>query len=274
MKTRGLGLRPSHYKDILSNPSSVDWCEVISENYMDTGGRPLSTLLKVRDIFPVALHGVSLNIGSSDPLNPNYLKNLKTLVERIDPFIVSDHLCWTGIEQRNWHDLLPLPMNEVTIDLLVSRIQKVQDVLGRRIALENISTYVRFQSDELDEADFVRLVIERADCDLLLDINNVYVNSINHGFDPYDYILRIPANRVVQYHLAGHTDMGDFLFDTHDADITDPVWDLFEFVWRHLGAKPFLIERDDKIPEFSILVQEVKKAYEITQGMERKKYAL
>ncbi|PIR23000.1 MAG: hypothetical protein COV44_04565 [Deltaproteobacteria bacterium CG11_big_fil_rev_8_21_14_0_20_45_16] len=272
---KGVGLRPPHYKDILSNPSSVDWCEVISENYMDTGGRPLSTLLKVREMLPIALHGVSLNIGSSDVLNRDYLKNLKLLVEGIEPFIVSDHLCWTGIEKRNWHDLLPLPMNESTVDSLVSRIDQVQETLGRRIALENISTYVRFQSDELDEADFIRLVVERADCDLLLDVNNVFVNSVNHNFDPYEYLKKMPADRVVQYHLAGHTDKGDFLFDTHDAEVSDPVWDLFQFTWNKIGARPFLIEWDDKIPEFERLVQEVEKANEMTKGLRaEKEYAI
>lgn len=271
---KGLGLRPPHYQDILSNPSSVDWVEVISENYMDTGGRPLSTLLKVRDQLSVALHGVSLNIGSSDPLNLDYLKKLKILIERVDPFIVSDHLCWTGIEKRNWHDLLPLPMNEATIDRLVPRIRQVQDALKRKFVLENISSYVRFQTDEIDEADFIRLIAERGDCELLLDVNNIYVNSVNHGFDPYDYIRKIPADRVVQYHLAGHTDMGDFLFDTHDAEITDPVWRLFEFTWRHLGPKPFLIERDDKIPDFTDLIKEVETAYEITQKQDQKINAL
>jgi uncharacterized protein (UPF0276 family) len=208
----GIGLRSSHFGEILSRWPALDWFEVLSENYMDTGGRPLWVLDQVAERYPVALHGVSLSVGSTDPLNVDYLRKLKALAARTRARWVSDHLCWTGVLGRNTHDLLPLPYDEATLRHIVSRVKQVQDVLERPLALENPSSYVAFGSSTMSEWEFLKRLAEEADCALLLDVNNVYVSAFNHGFDPEAYIDAIPADRVVQYHLAGHTNKG-----THTA---------------------------------------------------------
>ena len=258
----GLGLRPQHFPDILGPDGDedlgrVDWFEIISENFMAVGGMPLRNLMAVRERRPMAMHGVSLSIGAPDPLDDDYLKNLKSLADLIDPAVVSDHLCWTGAHGVNLHDLLPLPLTEETLNHVAARVIHVQDVLGRRIALENASTYVTFTADTMDEWDFLAELTRRADCDLLLDINNVYVSAFNHGFDAADYLAGIPKNRVRQIHLAGHEHNGDHIVDTHDAPVADPVWDLYRAAVARFGAVPTMIERDADIPPFADLVDEL-----------------
>jgi uncharacterized protein (UPF0276 family) len=261
----GLGLRPQHFPDILgpgadAAAAGVDWFEIISENFIAVGGLPRRNLMAVRDRCPMALHGVSLSIGAPDPLDADYLKGLKALADLIEPAVLSDHLCWTGAHGVNLHDLLPLPLTEETLDHVAGRVTQVQDALGRRIALENASTYVTFTADTLNEWDFLTELTRRADCDLLLDVNNVYVSAFNHGFDPADYLAGIPRDRVRQIHLAGHEHNGDHIVDTHDAPVADPVWDLYRAAVARFGAVPTMIERDANIPPFADLVDELGRA--------------
>jgi uncharacterized protein (UPF0276 family) len=259
----GLGLRPQHFADILSGPlPGVDWFEIISENFMAVGGMPMRNLMAVRERFPMAMHGVSLSIGAPEPLDEDYLNNLKTLAGLIEPEVVSDHLCWTGAHGVNLHDLLPLPLTEETLDHVAARVRQVQDMLGRRIALENASTYVSFTADTMTEWDFLAELTRRADCDLLLDVNNVYVSAFNHGFDEQDYLAGIPKDRVRQIHLAGHEHNGDHIVDTHDAPVVDPVWELYRAAVRRFGAVPTMIERDANIPPLGELVAELGVARE------------
>jgi uncharacterized protein (UPF0276 family) len=264
----GLGLRPVHYDHVLSRRPAVSWFEVISENYMglrggSSGGRPLEVLEKVRRHYPVMLHGVSLNIGSADPLNRDYLKRLKRLTRIIEPAIVSDHLCWTGVAGRNLHDLLPLPYNEATINHVAARLRHVQEFLGRRILIENVSSYLTYRHSEMTEWEFLAEIASRADCGILLDVNNIHVSAVNHGFNALDYINAIPVERVGQMHLAGYSDEGGFLIDTHDHPVSDPVWDLYTAAIRRFGRVPTLIEWDDKIPSFERLEQEAARATEV-----------
>ncbi|OGW85972.1 MAG: hypothetical protein A3C35_07335 [Omnitrophica bacterium RIFCSPHIGHO2_02_FULL_46_11] len=252
-------------------PKDVDWFEAVSENYMDTGGRPLHILEEVRRHYPIALHGTALSIGSSDPLNPAYLERLKKLIERIDPFLVSDHLCWSGVEGEQLHDLLPLPFTEESIQHVVRRVQHIQEFLGRRFVLENVSTYVTYQHSAMPEWEFLTEVAKRSGCGLLLDINNVYVNATNHRFDPYEYLRHIPHDLIAQIHLAGHTDMGDFLFDTHNKPVIDSVWDLYREALKHWGQVSTLIEWDENIPPFEQLLEEVRKAKVIYKKFEGQK---
>src|ERR1700689_609623 len=215
----GLGLRPTHYEALLSEPHPIDWLEVITENYLVPGGQPLHFLERIRARFPVAMHGVSLSIGSTDPLDREYLKAVRELARRIEPAWISDHLCWTGVEGRNVHDLLPLPYTEEALACVVERVGQVQDLLGRQILLENVSSYLTYRSSEMTEWEFLAELAERADCAILLDINNIHVSAVNHGFDALQYLHAIPKERVRQFHLAGHSDMGDHLIDTHDHPI-------------------------------------------------------
>ncbi len=238
----------------------MDWFEAISENYMDTGGRPLAILEKVRRHYPIALHGTSLSIGSVDPLSPDYLLRLKNLIQRIDPFIVSDHLCWSSVGGDALHDLLPLPFTEEAIAHVTSRVRQVQDFIGRPMLLENVSTYVTYRHSTIPEWEFLREVARRSGCGILLDLNNLYVNSFNHGFDPMDYLRQIPGKLVGQFHLAGHTDMGKFLFDTHSAHVIDPVWELYREALKRWGPISTLIEWDEAIPSFEVLAEEARKA--------------
>lgn len=259
----GAGLRAEHYDDVLGRRSEVQWFEAISENYMDTRGRPLAVLESVRRDHPIALHGVSLSIGSSDPLDTGYLRALADLVHRIEPAIISDHLCWSSVAGRQLFDLLPLPLTEECLDHLVERVRTVQDFLGRRILLENPSTYLAWESSTIPEAQFLAELAERADCGLLLDVNNVYVSSVNLDFDPLDYIREIPARRVGQIHLAGFSDMGGYLFDTHSRPVSEEVWELFERTLERMGPVASMVEWDDDIPDWRRLVEEVERAREI-----------
>lgn len=256
----GVGLRPPHYEEILAGRPTVDWFEVISENFLVAGGRPLQVLERVRADYPVVLHGVSLSIGSADPLDDDYLNQLDRLARRIEPVWVSDHLCWTGIGGRNAHDLLPLPYTEEALAHVVERVKRVQDRLGRRILLENVSTYLEMADAHMTEAEFVAAVAEGADCGLLLDVNNVFVSAFNHGFSAMEYLQAIPVDRVKQFHLAGHTDRGAFLHDTHDHPVCDAVWDLYRHAVGYFGPVPTLIEWDDRIPPFARLREEAERA--------------
>jgi uncharacterized protein len=249
----GVGLRRPHYLHILDEHPPMDWFEVISENFMVKGGRPLEVIEGVRSHYPIVMHGVSLSIGSADPLNASYLKDLARTVRRFEPAWVSDHLCWTGVGGRNLHDLMPLPYTEETVRHVAARIRQVQDVLQRTILIENVSSYMAFTSSRLTEWEFLSAVTAEADCAILLDINNIFVNAFNHRFDPLRYIDSVPAERVVQFHLAGHSDHGTYLLDTHDHPIRPEVWALYEHAVRRFGRFPTLIEWDDNIPEFDVL---------------------
>lgn len=265
----GLGLRPPHYSHVLQNIPLVPWFEVVTENFMGiscgNGGRPRAVLEGIRSIWPVALHGVSLSVGSTDPLNKAYLNSLRELIRQIEPAVVSDHFCWTGVGGENLHDLLPLPFTQESIDHLVSRLHYVQEFLGRRILLENVSSYLTFEHSEMQEWEFVTEVSRRSGCGLLLDVNNVYVNSVNHGFDPEEYLRNVPAGIVGQMHLAGHQDMGAYLLDTHDRHVCDKVWELYSKAIEIFGAVPTLIEWDSEIPEFSVLECEAQRASNIQE---------
>ena len=268
----GVGLRPKHYAAILAENEpralGVDFFEALSENYMVPGGRPLRVLTEVRARFPIALHGVSLNIGSADPLRKSYLDDLKALVRRFEPTIVSDHLCWTGVDGRNLHDLLPLPYTEGALRHVAERVLRVQDHLGRQLALENVSSYFAYAEDAMPEWEFLAGVAERADCGILLDVNNIFVSAHNHGFDPLDYLAGIPAQRVFQIHLAGHSQEGELLIDTHDHPVRHEVWSLYEMALRRTGPVSTLIEWDDRIPEFHELAAEAARARAILERVE------
>jgi len=256
----GVGLRNVHFSYILENQPEVDWFEIISENFMDSGGRPRHVLDEIAERYSVVMHGVSLSIGSTDPLDFDYLKKLKRLADDTRAVWVSDHLCWTGVAGLNAHDLLPIPLNESTLAHVVRRIRTVQDVIERPLILENPSTYVGFADSTLTEYQFIGHMAEEADCGLLLDINNVYVSSVNHDFDPAEYIESVPHERVVQFHLAGHTDCGTHLIDTHDGQVVDSVWRLFRRAHELTGGAATLLEWDANIPEFPVLHAEVLKA--------------
>jgi uncharacterized protein (UPF0276 family) len=261
----GLGLRPVHYQDIIAQQPEVDWFEIISEDYMVPGGNRLHYLDQIREKYPVAMHGVSLSIGSCDPLNWDYLKQLKILAKRVRPSWISDHLCWTGINGTNLHDLLPLPFTQEAAKHVADRISQVQDFLQCQILIENVSSYVTYSHSEMTEWDFIRTVAEEADCLVLLDINNIYVSAFNHHFDPLDYLKGIPVERVQQFHLAGHSNFNTHIVDTHDHDIIDPVWDLYATSVRHFGYVSTMIERDDHIPPINDLLIELKKAESIAE---------
>ncbi|MCF8197948.1 MAG: DUF692 domain-containing protein [Sulfuritalea sp.] len=261
----GLGLRSEHYRDFVESPQRVDWLEIISENYLVPGGKPLHFLDRIRRDYPMVMHGVSLSIGSSDPLDFNYLRQLKALAGRVEPAWISDHLCWTGTDAINLHDLLPLPYTEQCLRHVSARIVQVQDFLGRPLVMENASTYVTFQSDEISEWEFINELVQRSGCELLLDVNNVYVSSVNHGFDPHAFIDAIPVASVRQIHLAGHEDHGDYIIDTHDQSIVDPVWDLYAYTMKRTGFIPTMIERDDNIPPLTELIAELDMAREIAR---------
>lgn len=256
----GLGLRTEHYADFAQARPGVDWLEVISENYLVPGGKPLHHLDKVREHTPMVMHGVSMSIGSTDPLDLAYLRELKALARRIEPAWISDHLCWTGVDHHNLHDLLPMPYTEAALRHVVQRVQQVQELLGRRLLLENVSSYVSFAGDEMSEWEFITEVLRRADCELLLDVNNVYVSSVNHGFDATTFIDAMPRERVRQIHLAGHEDHGDHLIDTHDHPVCEAVWQLYAHTVQRLGAVPTMIERDDHIPPLPELLAELDMA--------------
>ena len=259
----GLGLRPEHYEEIAANPGRVSWFEALSENYMVKGGNPLYWLDRIRRDYPMALHGVSLSIGSIDPLDTDYLDELKALVERVQPMWVSDHLCFTGLRGLNMHDLLPLPYTEEALDHVAERIKRVQDHLGRRLVLENVSSYVTYAASELTEWEFIAALSKRADCDILLDVNNVYVSAFNHEFDALTYLRAMPRERVRQFHLAGHTHKGSHIIDTHDHPIVPDVWDLYAEAVKLFPGVPTMIERDADIPPYAELLAELDQARDI-----------
>ena len=256
----GLGLRTVHFSHILNHQPAVDWFEVISENFMDSGGRPRYVLEQIAERYAVVMHGVSLSIGSTDPLDFDYLAKLKRLAGAVKARWVSDHLCWTGVAGLNAHDLLPIPLNEQTLRHVAERVRVVQDFLERRLVLENPSSYVTFADSSLSEWEFLSRLAEEADCGLLLDVNNVYVSSVNHDFDPAEYVRSVPHRRVVQFHLAGHTDCRTHLIDTHDGPVIDPVWELYRLAHRLTGGAATLLEWDAKIPPFPVVHAEVLKA--------------
>lgn len=262
----GLGLRTDHYQYVIEHKPQVDWFEIISENYMVPGGKPLANLDKIRADYPMVMHGVSMSIGSTDPLNKKYLQKLKQLIERVEPHWISDHLCWTSVDHINSHDLLPLPYEEKTIQHIVDRISQVQDYLGRQMLIENLSSYVTYNNSVMPEWEFVNEIAKRAGCYILLDINNIFVSANNHHFEPRDYVDGIDSDRVMQFHLAGHSYNGEMIIDTHDHDVCDPVWELYEYALQHFGAVSTMIERDDNIPEFPQLRKELAIAEKIARN--------
>ncbi len=259
----GLGLRPQHYREILEGEPKIDWFEVISENYMVDGGQPLRILDRIRERYAVVMHGVSLSIASTSPLDLEYLGRLKALANRVKPAWISDHLCWTGVHGVNLHDLLPIPYTEEALDHVVDRIGQVQDFLGRRLTLENVSSYVTYSQSEMSEWEFVSEVATRADCWLLFDVNNVYVSAFNHGFDTGDFLRGIPRDRVVQFHVAGHSHEESHIVDTHDHPVSKEVWDFYRDAVDHFGPVSTMIERDDNIPPLAELVAELDQARKI-----------
>ena len=256
----GIGLRTTHFPRVLDGTARADWFEAVSENFMIRGGRPLAVLERVRAEAPVVLHGVSLSIGSTDPLNERYLRELRALAERFDPAWVSDHLCWGSFGGHYAHDLLPLPYTEEALAVVVERVERVQERLGRRILLENVSSYVTFTHSVMPEWEFLGAVAERADCGILLDVNNVYVSAVNHGFAADAYIDGVPAARVGQIHLAGHSDKGTHLLDAHDGPVVEAVWCLYRRAVRRLGRVSTLVEWDERIPELEVVLAEAERA--------------
>jgi uncharacterized protein (UPF0276 family) len=256
----GLGLRKEHYERVLADRPPVDWFEVITENYLVPGGKPLHYLDRIRADYRMVMHGVSLCIGGTDSLNSDYLRQVKALAARIEPEWISDHLCWTGVNGTNLHDLLPLPYTEEAVAHVSERIERVQAFLGRRILLENVSSYVSYAHSEMSEWAFLEAVAERSDCLVLLDINNIYVSAFNHRFDPNEYLENVPVERVWQFHLAGHRNLGDTIIDTHDDAVIEPVWQLYEAAVRRFGAVSTMIERDDNIPPLDALLAELETA--------------
>ncbi len=259
----GLGLRPVHYRDFLAGPQPVDWLEIISENYMVQGGRPLAMLDAFRADYPVAMHGVAMSLGSTRELDRGYLAALKAFAARIEPLWISDHVCWTGVHGTNLHELYPLPYTEEAVAHVARRIREVQDVLGRPLVVENVSSYLEYAESAMTEWEFLSALAEEADCLLLLDVNDVYVSGANHGFDPRRFIDGIPGERVQQIHLGGHSDHGDQIVDTHDAPVRTEVLDLYGYACRRLGPVSTMIERDDAIPPLAELLDELADAREI-----------
>jgi len=260
----GVGLRPTHYPHLLAQGAgSVKWFEAISENYMDSLGRPREILKKIRQDYPIALHGVAMSLGSPEGLNPQHLSKLKSLVDEIDPFIVSDHMCWSKFGTHYSHDLLPIEYTRESLQGLVANIQKAQETLGRQILIENVSAYVQSSAAEFTEWDFLVQVARASGCKILLDINNIYVNAVNFKFDPLVYLKAVPAELIGQVHLAGFSDMGSYLFDTHSKPVHNEVWSLFESKASELSNVPVLIEWDDELPSFETLESELVKAEKI-----------
>lgn len=253
----GLGLRAQHYSEILDGDPAVDWFEAISENYMVPGGQPLAMLERIRARYPIVLHGVSMSIASTSPLNVDYLEGLKSLADRFEPEFVSDHLCWTGVHGVNLHDLLPIPYTREALEHVVSRIDQVQDILRRPLAIENVSSYVQYARSEMTEWEFLAEMTKRTGCWLVLDVNNVFVSAFNHDFDATTFIDAIPRDCVVQFHLAGHEHNTTHIIDTHDALVPDEVWDLYRRAVKRFGAVSTIIERDDDIPPLDDMIAEL-----------------
>ncbi|RCS56192.1 DUF692 domain-containing protein [Bremerella cremea] len=262
----GVGLRAPHFGYLLKHWPAVDWFEIISENYIDSQGRPRYVLDQVAERYPVVMHGVSLSIGSTDPLDFEYLGKLKKLAGEIGARWISDHVCWTGVAGQNTHDLLPIPYNEETLRHVARRVTEVQEFLQRPLVLEDPSSYVTFAASTMTEWEFLTALTQETGCGLLLDVNNVYVSSVNHDFDPVEYIENIPWQNVVQFHLAGHTNMGDYCIDTHDGHVIDPVWKLYQLAHQRTGGVSTLLEWDANIPDFPTMHAEVLKARQLIQG--------
>ena len=263
----GLGLRAQHYREILDGNPAVDWFEVISENYMVPGGQPLRMLDAIAERYPIVMHGVSLSIASTQPFDRGYLKGLKALADRVKPRWVSDHLCWTGVHGVNLHDLMPVPYTEEALDHVAGRISEVQEYLGRRLVIENVSSYIEYACSEMSEWDFVAEIARRADCWLLLDVNNVFVSGTNHAFDTNAFLDAIPAERVVQFHLAGHSEGQTCLIDTHDQPVCEEVWSLYAKALERFGPVSTMIERDDNIPPLSELLDELAQARSVANSV-------
>lgn len=262
----GIGLRIPHYEDILQNQPAIDWFEIISENFMVDGGQPLEILDRILETYPVVQHGVALAIGSPLPLNFDYLKKLKKLAERTKTPWLSDHLCWGGLPGAHYHDLYPLPYTKEVVDYVAERARVVQDFLEIPFALENLSSYVAFKQDEMTEWEFYSAVVEKADIYMMLDVNNIYVSSRNHGFDPKTYYQNIPLERVIQIHLAGHSDFGDYVLDTHDQRVRDEVWQLYSEIYPLTQGVSTLLEWDDHLLSFEETCKEALKAKEFQQS--------
>jgi uncharacterized protein len=256
----GLGLRTDHYEAILASAPAVDWFEILTENYLVGGGKPLDYLMRIRARFPLVMHGVSLSIGGTDPIDGGYLAEVAALAQRIEPAWISDHLCWTGVQRHNLHDLNPLPYTDEAVRHVAERVRHVQELLDRRILLENVSSYVSFRDSGMSEWEFLSAIASEADCLILLDVNNIYVSSQNHGFDPLAYLDGVPGERIWQFHLAGHTRGAQLLIDTHDQPVPDPVWRLYEEAVRRFGRVSTMIERDDNIPPLEELLAELQQA--------------
>lgn len=256
----GVGLRFQHIDQVLAEKPAVPWFEVLSDNYLIEGSVQQDYLLEVAEYYPLTFHGVGLSLGSTDPLNQTYLKRLKALEQLINPVWISDHLCWTGVHHQVTHDLIPLPYTKETISHVADRIQQVQDVLGRRLVIENVSSYLQYEASVMSEWEFLVAVVESADCDLLLDVNNIYVSSQNHDFDAQEYLRAIPKACVKEIHLAGYEDKGTHLLDTHGQAVTPAVWELYEQALELVGKVPTLIEWDNNIPSLERLLQEAETA--------------
>ena len=259
----GLGLRKEHYTTILETSPNVDWFEVLTENYLVPGGKPLYFLDQICERYPVVMHGVSMSLGSIDPLDMNYMQQVKTLAERTQAKWVSDHMCFTGVDGVNAHDLLPLPCNQEAVKHVANKIKQAQDFLGRQILVENASTYITYKQSDMTEWEFTMAVAEESDSLILLDVNNIYVSAYNHGFDPLDYLDGIDAERVQQHHIAGHSQYEGYIIDTHDHDVVDGVWDLYAEAITRYGEVSTMIERDDNIPELPELLAELQIARDI-----------
>lgn len=264
----GIGLRTTHFPRVLDGSAHADWFEIISENFMIPGGRPLAVLDRVRADHPIVMHGVSLSLGSTDPLDTTYLRELAGLAARVQPAWVSDHLCWGSVGGRYVHDLLPLPFTEEALHHVVDRTRRVQDVLRRRVLVENVSSYLTFAHSTFTEWEFLAELARRADCGILLDVNNVYVSARNHGFDAETYLEGIPIDRVGQFHLAGHSDHGTHLLDTHDGPVCADVWELYRVAVRRFGPKATLIEWDEHVPELEVLLAEAARARAIEHELQ------
>ncbi len=264
----GVGLRPVHFNHILEHWPTVDWFEIVSENFMETEGRPLYVLDQIAERYPIAMHGVALSIGSTDPIDFDYLRKLKALATRVNAAWLGDHVCWTGVAGRNGHDLYPVPYNEETLAFVVERIRIVQDFLEQPLILENPSTYLTFAASSMAEQEFLARMAEEADCGLLLDVNNVYVSCRNHDLDRWAYLEGIPYDRVVQFHLAGHTDHGTHCIDSHIGPVIDPVWELYAAVYQRSGGRATLLEWDAEIPGFDVVHAEALKAKQFQRSTE------
>lgn len=262
----GLGLRPEHYQAILDTHPAIDWFEIITENYLVPGGRPHYYLSQIKERYPIVMHGVSLSIGSHDPLNFEYLQQVKNLAKHTHAHWISDHLCWTGAHGKQLHDLMPLPYTQEAIEHVVTRLKQVQDFLERPLLIENVSSYITYNNSEFTEWDFYKTIVEEANSLMLVDINNIYVSSFNHHFDPLDYLRGLPKHRVQQFHLAGHLNLGDHIIDTHDHEVIQPVWDLYVKAIQEFGLISTMIERDADIPPLECVLKELAQARELALG--------